>query len=372
MKRRLTESSVDADVLRKWKLRGAESPLLDARLRFTEIEGVARYVRMMRGAARVYPNMLPTQASGRWSTTNPPLVNFPADCIDPQCPRAGEEHSTGVCGGWSARDVVGPDEGWWWLHFDLDAIEARWAAADSGDQDDLQAFAQNWDIHTLTTCRAYKHPLPPILTKALHVDPSCSAWRESWNPVWSGSEDRRRHVLKTMRYATQFCVSPKGVLQARDIEKLGLKPAELVKFAAMYLRSKPALVARKRQVWDECAKNGVSYTWYGRRRRLYGDWNSRAKEGWSHRISGTVTDYMNQAIIALTTRFETCHLVLNSHDGAILAFPESVPVDVVLPVAKEYVERDVTSPTGYTVGVTASWEMVTSDLKRQALAATVK
>lgn len=368
--KRFPPNSVDSDVLRKWKLRGAESVVLDARLDFTEIEGVARYVRMMEGVERVFPSYLPTQASGRWSTTNPPLVNFPANCINPECPIQGEHGvNTPTC--WSARDVVGPDESWWFLHWDLDAIEARFAAADAGDQDDLQAFANGWDIHTLTTCQAYRHEVPPLRTKVLHTNPSCEDWRNSWVPPWSGAEDRRRHIFKAMRYACQFCIHPKGVLQAKDIEKLGLKPDELVRFATMYLKSKPALVARKRQVWDDCAKSGVSYTWYGRRRRLYGDWASRAKEGWSHRISGTVTDYMNQAIIALTNHFQECHLVLNSHDGCILAFPESTTPEVVLPIARSAIERDITSPTGFTVGVTASWERVTSDLRREALKATV-
>ena len=365
--KRKSPNSVDADVLRKWKILGAESPLLDARLRFTEIEGVAKYVRMMRGVTKVSPNMLPTQASGRWSTTAPPLPGFPPDCANPACPGASEEHAYRFPECWSARDLVGPDEGWYWLHWDLDAIEAKWAAADAGDMDDLEAFRSGYDLHTITACRAYKHALPPVLTKACHDGPESEAWRASWSPPWSGAEDRRRHIFKTVRYATLYGISPKGVLQARDIEKLGLKPAELVRFATMYLRAKPTLVARKRAVWDECAKARVSYTWFGRRRRLYGDWNACAKEGWSHRISGTVSDYMNQAIIAITSHFPECALVLNSHDGCTLTFPVSIPVDVSLATCRSYVEKIVTSPTGHTVPVTASWEWVDASLTHHTL-----
>lgn len=384
-------SSVESDALRRWKLRGASSPLLDARLKFMEVEGVARYVRFMgdlpchvcgfnekmhnpnvalacpQYSPRVFPNFLPTQASGRWSTTNPPMTNFPPDCVAPTCTLAGTEHGCVTSQCWSAREVVGPDEGTYWVHFDLDGIEARWAAADSGDQDDLQAFRNGWDLHTITACRAYNLPLPPVLTKLLHTDLSCEPWRNLWVPPWSGAEDRRRHIIKTMRYATLYGISSKGVLQAKGIEKLGLKPEELVAFATRYLRSKPALIARKRQVWDDCAKTGVSYTWFGRRRRLYGDWNTRAKEGWSHRISGTVTDYMNQALIAITDHFPECHLVLNSHDGATIAFPLATDLTTVLLFSRGQVEREVTSPTGHIVPVTASWEQITSDLVRHGL-----
>lgn len=390
-----SDRSVESDALRRWKLRGGESPLLDARLKYMEVEGVARYVRMMGDIAcqdcgfppsmhdgtyepacthfngRVHPLMLPTQASGRWSTTGPPLVNFPPDCINPACPKAGTEHAcdTDLC--WSARDIVGPDEGWWFLHYDLDAIEAKWAAADAGDQDDLDAFANGWDIHTITACRGFGIPLPPIRTKALHTSPECADWRRLWTPEWSGGEDRRRHIFKTMRYATQFCINAKGVLAAKDIEKLGLDPLELVRFATRYLKAKPALMARKQQVWDECARKGVSYTWYGRRRRLYGDWNTRAKEGWSHRISGTVTDFQNGNIIKLCAEFPECHLVLNSHDGLTLAFPVSTPVERVMAFARPLVERDVTSPTGHTVKVTASWDRVEADLSHHHIPATI-
>ena len=121
--RRLAPSSIDADVLRKWKVLGAQSVTLDARLQYTEIEGTARYVRMMRGQERVFPLMLPTQASGRWSTTNPPLINFPPDCVNPECPQAGTEHGADSPTCWSARDVVGPDPGWFWLHWDADEID---------------------------------------------------------------------------------------------------------------------------------------------------------------------------------------------------------------------------------------------------------
>lgn len=387
-------TSVESDALLRLKLRGAESPLLDARLRFMEVEGTARYVRMMRDlpcamcghaqgmhrpgvepayegdircdgySPRVYPNFLPTQASGRWSTTNPPMTNFPPDCINPECSLTGKEHAYGTPQCWSARDIVGPDPGWWYLHYDLDSIEAKWAAADAGDYDDLEAFAKRYDVHTIRTCRALGRPLPPLLTKALHTDPSCEDWRNSWDPPWSGEEDRRRHVFKTVGYATLFCINPKGVLQAKGVEKLGLSPNELVRFATIYLKSKPTLMARKRRVWDECAKTGVSYSWFGRRRRLYGDWNTRAKEGWSHRISATVTDYQNQCLIKIINQFPECHLVLNSHDGLTLAFPDSMETSGVVDFSRQVVEKVVTSPTGHDVPVTASWERINADLTR--------
>jgi len=367
VKGRPKPNAVDADTLRRWKLKGAQSILLDERLKYMEVEGVRRYVAMMVGVPRIFPGMLPTQASGRWSTTNPPLVNFPPDCVNPACPGVGTEHAYRFPECWSSRDLVGPDSGWWFLHYDLDAIEAKIADADAGDEEALQGYRKGWDHHTLRTCKAYKHPLPPLLTKALHTDPSCEAWRQSWTPPWDGSEDRRRHIIKTVGYATQFCISPKGVLDAKDIEKLGLDPDELVKFAKMYLASRPVLVAHKRRVWEDCAKTMRSYSWYGRRRLLYGDWNTRAKEGWSHRVSSTVTDMQNEHIIKLAERFPESYLVLNSHDGLTWAFPDSEAMEVVMEFVKPLVERERTSPLGYSFLSTASWEWVGTDCQHHRL-----
>ena len=364
MKRGKSPTSIDADVLRHYKVLGVESVVLDARLAHTEVEGVARYVRMMEGVERVYPGFLPTQASGRWSTTNPPLVNFPPDCVNPACSE-GEHPRSAQC--WSARDTVGPDEGWWWLHYDLDAIEGKVADADAGDTEALEAYAKGWDVHMIRTCRAYNHALPPDLTKRCHTSPECKAWRESWVPEWTGDEDRRRHIIKTLTYATQYAISPKGVLQARDIEKLGLAPDELVRFAKVYLKSRPILVARKNVVWEQCAKSSVSYSWYGRRRRLYGDWDTRAKEGWSHRVSATVTDLQNQCLITITHKWPDCHLVLNSHDGLTLAFPERWDPATVKAEIAPIVEAPRTSPSGHTFTSTASWEWIGSDLVKHRL-----
>ena len=363
---RHAETSIAADALRSVRSKGGASPLLDARLEYTEVEGVSRYVRMMRGVESVQPTMLPTQASGRWSTTDPPLVTFPHDCINPRCGIVGPHIAESeTC--WSAQELVGPTYGWWWLKVDLDAIEGKIAAAEAGDEDELTAFEKGWDIHTLTACGMFNKPRPPILTKALHRDPSCQAWRELWDPPWSGSEDRRRHIAKVERYATQFCRNPRGVLQAQGIEKLGLTPAEVVRFAESFLASKPKLMARKRQVWADSIRLRVAYTWYGRRRRLYGSEDDIAKTGWSHRVSGTVTDMMNEFAIWLDRAFPESHLVLNGHDSLTWAFPSGHEPAAVVARAGPALERRREGPNGYGFTSTGSWSWIDQEVRKRAL-----
>src|SRR3990170_4301630 len=56
---------------------GADSEVLRARIRWSEADSFARYVRPLVGVESVSPGYLPTQANGRWSITNPPLITFP-------------------------------------------------------------------------------------------------------------------------------------------------------------------------------------------------------------------------------------------------------------------------------------------------------
>src|SRR3990167_6326419 len=86
-------NSVKADLLEALKQKGTESNLLDARLAFMDVEGVRRYLEGMAEVDRVYPDFLPTQKSGRWSTTDPPLVNFPSVCINQGCPKPHRERT---------------------------------------------------------------------------------------------------------------------------------------------------------------------------------------------------------------------------------------------------------------------------------------
>lgn len=315
-KARKKPTAVDSDTLRQLLGQGVKSHVLQARLDYMDVEGVARYVRIMRGQKRVNPRMLPTQLDGRWSTSDPPLVNFPAwlrggTKLGPD----GKPHTP--------PPVIIPDPGTWWLSWDWNALHARIAVAYSGDPVDTEAFNNEWDVHTLTACGMWGIPLPPVRTKTLHNDPSCEAWRQYWSPPWQGDDDRRRRLAKMMRYATLLGKDERSALESKDVEKEGLTRQEILQFAKQYLAAKPHLVACKQKHFALCAESGESRTFMGRRRRLFGDWWDRAKEGWAHKLQGGEADMMATCLIAAHQMFTDTWLILNSHDGAILGFPES-------------------------------------------------
>lgn len=354
--------SVEADTLETLRRRGAESGVLDARLAWSELEGIRRYVADMAGRARIVPLMLPTaQASGRWSTTQPPLTNWPRH--DPQeCP-GRDAHSEAWCP-LDVRGLLLPDPGTYWVKFDWDAVEARLAATYTQDPDDLAAFANGWDIHTLTLCRMLSWDTPPVLSKRLHLDDTCRAWREAHE--WGGPDDRRRHLAKTVRYALLYAEDHRGVLSAKGVEKLGYTKAQLEDFGRAYLRAKPAFVAAKSRVQAECGRTGLARSAFGRLRRLSGDASTRGKEGWSHTISATVSDMMNTVLIGIHAAVPECWLVVNRHDGAEIAFPASVPVERAHGALRGLVEREW-SFWGHAFRCPATWEVVDAEGEHQRL-----
>lgn len=311
------DRSVDADTLLDLRTRlarrGMKSEMLDARLAYIEeAQVLSHYLSHVYWPEtaepgptydqpeRVYPHMLPTQANGRWSVTHPPIINFPSDI----------------------RDVVQPDPGWPWLTWDWDALYARFCAAYTHDTDDLEAFKHGYDVHTITACRMTKLELPPDL-KDPHTSPACAAWREKHG--WKGKDDKRR-VLAKVRYALIFgkdWTAVRGSKYERDMVKMGFPVSDMEKAAKLFLQSKPNLVSTRMKYFEELAKKGEARTIFGRRRKLFGDWGTRAKEGWNHLFQGLEADLLGMTLIALCSPPSKWRLVYPVHDGAKIAVPES-------------------------------------------------
>src|SRR5215510_7015050 len=83
---------------------------------------LSNYVNKLVGETRIYPQHLPTQTSGRWSTLNPPVTNWPRACINQECPQS-EHEWTSNC--WSIRDILLCDSDEVLVTFDHDNIEGR-------------------------------------------------------------------------------------------------------------------------------------------------------------------------------------------------------------------------------------------------------
>lgn len=326
--------SVDAatlfDLRTRLARRGMKSEMLETRVAYIEeAQVLSHYLSHVYEPEakdqpeRVYPHFLPTQANGRWSVTHPPLINFPSDI----------------------RDVVCPDKDWPWLTWDWQALYARFCAAYTHDTEDLEAFRQGWDLHTLTACRMMKLDLPPDL-KDPHTSPACAEWRDKYK--WTGDTDKRRTIAK-VRYALIFgkdWTAVRGSKYERDFVKQGFTYKEVEEAAKLFLRSKPSLVSTRLRYFEELAKRGEARTIFGRRRKLFGDWSMRAKEGWNHLFQGLEADLLGMTLIELCSPPSKWRLAYPVHDGAKIAVPSSDLSDILCDIAPHCIlsekERSIT------------------------------
>ncbi len=330
--KRLGTRSINKDRLAELRDSGVGSEVLLARLDFIEYEGMRKDLAKLSKVDRVHPEILPTQASGRWSTKAPNLGGFKREFW--------KKH----------RHIIHPDPGEWWLEFDWSGIEARMFTAYSGDEEDVQLFKQGKDIHTFT-CAKYLMAWAPDLC----VESPLSGYNlpADWNPK---GEERTRS--KNFRYGVlQYGASEKAVLGMPGLETLGIPRAVALERARRFLAARPRGVAWKQGVWDQCRLDKEARTFMGRRRKLFGLPDDRAKDGLNHMIQGSVADLMDWCLITIAKEWPAASLILNKHDGAIVAFPCEFPIDTTRAKVQALVEREWEIGQGTpAMGFPAEWE----------------
>ena len=312
--KRLGARSINKDRLAELRDSGVTSEVLLARLDFIEYEGMRKDLVKLSKSDRVFPSILPTQASGRWSTKDPNLGGFKREFW--------KKH----------RHIIHPDPGEWWLEFDWVGIEARMVVAYTGDEEDVQLFKQDKDIHTYTCAKFLMAWAPDLIVESPLSGYNLPA---DWNPK---GEERTR--AKNFRYGLNYGTSERAVLGIPGLETLGISRTVALERARQFLAARPKLVTWKQMVWDRCRLDKEARTFMGRRRKLFGLPDDRAKDGLNHMVQGSVADLMDWCLIAIAKEWPQSSLILNKHDGAILAFPCDSPVDTTTARVKALVERD--------------------------------
>lgn len=310
---------MEKDVLVALKDRGVDSTVLLARLEFMENEGLRRNLAQIAKSPRAHPDILPTQASGRWSTKSPPIGGFDR--------QFWKEHHT----------IIHPDLEEWWLEWDWKGIEARMFTAYAQDPEDLDWFSPGKDIHLLT---AQKYLF------------------ESESIPEGG-----RHLSKNFRYGVlQYGQSERAVHAIPGMAEVGLSKAVALRRARSFLSARPGAQAFKHSIWEQAIQKKEIRTFQGRRRWLWGKAKDRAKDGMAHMISGSVADMMDWSLIQLFSM--GVRLVLNKHDGAIVRVKDLFPVESILPHVKGVVEREWEFAGGK-MKFPANWYVWTPDGKRE-------
>lgn len=226
---------------------------------------------------RIYPDFkIHAQASGRWSTTDPPLAQLPEDL----------------------RDIICPDPGMAWIAYDSDQIELRLLAALANDEPYLEAFANGQDVHTLNA-------------RAIFDDPTIT------------QSDPRRVFAKRFVYRLNYGGNPRGAGNIPGAKQLGLNGSKLVDASSRYLAAHPAMARWREGVAVQVRSTGVSRTFMGRRRRLLSTGPAALREAYNHPLQGSAADVLNTTVIAIHRRLAYATMVYTMHDACTWEVPEA-------------------------------------------------
>ena len=265
---------------------------------------------------RLYPQFqIHAQASGRWSTVDPPMAQLPKDL----------------------RDIVMPDMGEVWIEFDWDQAELRLLAALCGDQPLLEAFKNAWDVHTLNACDIFGLPYPPDRADP-HGSPLAAQWREQVK--WEGKNDLRRTFAKRFEYRLNYGGEPKTSGDIPGAKTLGLTPRHLVQAANRLLAAHPAKAEWRQRAAKEAIETGVTRTFMGRKRILLArEAGPRKREAYNHPLQGGVRDIANVTFLQIARAFPEMTFAFEMHDSQKWACPED-RVDAILPTVRGIVEQE--------------------------------
>ena len=228
--------------------------------------------------ARVYPTInIHTQASGRHSTTDPPLTTLPDDLSDLVLPELG-------CIEWG---------------YDWDSIELRIIASEAGDEPLLKAFTAGDDVHTMNACDIFGLSYPP-----------------NSDTYWNGKRDLRRRFAKIFVYRLLYGAKPETCRDIPGVVTLGLDLRGLIRASENWLNRHPAIRAYQRRLADQAAKTGQVYSFMGRRRTLQETGDEAARQAMNHPMQGGCMDVYEEVLYELDTCFyPTLRFRWGAHDS---------------------------------------------------------
>jgi DNA polymerase I len=226
---------------------------------------------------RVYPRFgLHSQATGRWSTTDPPLPQVPSNL-----------HHLYLA------DPEWPGFGWDW-----DQLHMRLAVGYTGDRKWQEAFDNGFDIHTDSACDLFALPTPPDRGDP-HKAASCADWRARMS--WQGKEDSRRGFAKRYIYRLLKGGDPyKEPTSIPGVEALGLKKAELRLLGIQWARQHPETIRWLESLRKQVREKGVVRDFMGRRRAFSERSKHSERAGCDYPTQAGEVEILNETILAVT------------------------------------------------------------------------
>lgn len=304
-KKTKTGYSTSADVLEKL---AEECPMVKdileyrtlTKLRSTYAEGLSEYIE---ADGRIHSCFNQTvTATGRISSTDPNLQNIP----------------TRMELGRQIRKVFVPKDGFVLCDADYSQVELRILASLSKDEQLINAYKDNRDIHALTASLVFKVPFDEVT-------------------------DLMRRNAKAVNFGIVYGISSFGLSQDLSISR-----AEAKKYIDDYFETYPGIKKFLDDAKEEAKDKGYSITYTGRRRpipelkssnfmqRQFGE-----RVAMNAPIQGSAADVMKIAMINVFDRLKKedmkSRLILQVHDELIIEAPEDEKTKAIAILEEEMV-----------------------------------
>ena len=269
----------------------------------------------------------------------------------------------------SIRDILQCDQDEVLITWDHDNIEGKIHDIIVNDKAAIEAHREGKDLHTITCCNIFNYTLPPNLFNP-HTTCTCNTtqkgksnnvvettapcvhcqWRNSHN--WQGKDTKQRVLAKNFNHGSKYSKTWRFVYNISGIENYGVSYESLGNLAKAYIKSKQEPWDRKLSIISKIQKAKVARTLYGFRRTFYDSSEDTGKEGFSHMISGTVTDYNNMTLQILNNQLGNAfRFIHNAHDGDKIAVkkdfvPSMDELKSIIERGIEYQNRSLTMTAG--------------------------
>lgn len=309
IKKTKTGYSTDVDILEKLK---NEHPIIEKILEYrslmklnsTYVEGLLPYINKKTNRIHSFFHQTIT-ATGRISSTEPNLQNIP----------------TRIELGKQLRKVFKPREGYIYIDADYSQVELRVLAHISKDENMMQAFLHDEDVHKQAASKVLGIPIEEVTKE-------------------------QRSSAKAVNFGIVYGISDFGLS-----EQLGISRKEAKNYIEQYLEKYSGIQKFMNDIVEEAKEKGYVETLFHRRRYIpelksnnYMVRQFGARAAMNTPIQGTAADIMKIAMITTYKKLKEMNLdaqiVLQVHDELILECNINQK-DIVAKLLKESMENAI-------------------------------
>ncbi len=324
------QRSTDQEVLQELR---AHSPIAEliaryrelTKLKSTYLEPLPTFINPKTG--KIHTSYSQTMVvTGRLSSSNPNLQNIPA----------GKEFGIQI------RSAFIPDKGKIFLSADYSQIELRVLAHLSKDENLLDAFCHDKDIHMQTAAQLFD----VAQSKVTH---------------------EQRQLGKKINFSIIYGLTPFGL--SKD---LGIKPSEAKEYIEKYFNQYPGVARWIEKTVEQATELGYVETLFGHRRSVPGLkeknkhlYDAERRIAINTPVQGTAADVMKMAMIgidaALTKADVDAQIILQIHDELIIQL-KSIDSQAIAHLVKYNMEAvvDWSVPLKVTIRTGSDWGDVTA------------